>query len=204
MCELAVYHENPLLSSLLVTSLKDHFSRIISFNKMEDLHPFISSDGNNILISSLRMWNQPFFSLFDHSLRKCKIIIIAKKISPNLIYQAKMCNCAGVFIEEDLSFDLLIKNISFITQGRRIFPPCQYELPLSDRSPYLSPDPKILSTMERGILTMYAQGYTLKEAAIMFKIRTATAATYKNRVSVKLGLYSRRQLYRYARGYNLI
>ena len=58
--------------------------------------------------------------------------------------------------------------------------------------------PKDLSRREREVLRLLAQGYSNQEIATQIKVSVKTVETYRTRLSEKLGLKGRAELYRFA------
>jgi two-component system response regulator NreC len=58
--------------------------------------------------------------------------------------------------------------------------------------------PKDLSRREREVLRLLAQGYSNQEIATQIRVSVKTVETYRTRLSEKLGLKGRAELYRFA------
>jgi two-component system response regulator NreC len=58
--------------------------------------------------------------------------------------------------------------------------------------------PKPLSPREAEVLRLLAQGHTNQEAATFLKVSVKTIETHRKRLSDKLGLKTRAQLFRFA------
>jgi DNA-binding NarL/FixJ family response regulator len=60
------------------------------------------------------------------------------------------------------------------------------------------PSPKDLSRREREVLRLLAQGHSNQQIADRIRVSVKTVETHRTRLSVKLGLKGRAELYRFA------
>ena len=71
-------------------------------------------------------------------------------------------------------------------------------LSLSRKSPGEGQRPKKLSAQERRVLRLLAQGHSNQQIADKIRVSVKTVETYRTRLSEKLGLKGRAELYRFA------
>ena len=64
--------------------------------------------------------------------------------------------------------------------------------------PFVRPKPLVLTSRERQVLQLLAEGQANKEVANMLGITTKTAETHRARIMAKLEVHSMSELVRYA------
>ena len=134
-----------------------------------------------------------------------RVLVLTMHEDPSYLRAALAAGGSGYVVKSAVDAELLAA-IRSIAQGRTFV-----TITLSDRGTHQvlgDPAPraespprapvKLLSSRERGVLKLLAQGYTNKEVGTQLCLSVKTIETYRARIVDKLGLPSRADLTRYA------
>ena len=94
---------------------------------------------------------------------------------------------------------MLVDAVKTVLKGEKFFTPSMLEAPdgtMPDRGSI--PSIKRLTTREREVLQLLAEGNSNKEIGTALRITTKTAETHRARLMAKLGVHSVADLVRYA------
>lgn len=129
------------------------------------------------------------------------IVILSMYDDEGFVLEA-LAHGVSAYVLKDSSSDELVKAVREVAAGRRYLSP-----PLSDRAieAYQRMAKagtldryETLTTREREVLQLAAEGHTSSEIAARLGISTRTAETHRSRLMHKLGLHSQADLIRYA------
>ena len=119
-----------------------------------------------------------------------------------------MANGASGYILKDNAFDLLVMAIKMVMKGKTYISPAISELIAEQYVRSIKegdvPSLEILTTREKEILKLVAQGNANKNIATRLKISIRTAETHRSRLIHKLGLKTTAALVKYALDKGLI
>lgn len=136
-----------------------------------------------------------------HKQSKVGIVVLSMHDDEGFVLEA-LANGVSAYVLKDSNSSDLIQAVREVAAGRRYLSP-----PLSDRviETYLqmakigSMDKhETLTTREREVLQLSAEGHTNSEIAGRLGISTRTAETHRSRLMHKLGLHTQADLIRYA------
>lgn len=129
------------------------------------------------------------------------IVILSMYDDEGFVLEA-LAHGVSAYVLKDSSSDELVKAVREVVAGRRYLSP-----PLSDRAIEAYQQMaktgtldryETLTTREREVLQLAAEGHTSSEIAARLGISTRTAETHRSRLMHKLGLHSQAELIRYA------
>ena len=170
--------------------------------RLDELHP-------DVLLLDLRMPNLDglgALQTMQHTNSKVKVIILTASEDKNEFVQAMKLGCSGIVLKQTSS-DLIVKSIRKVYSGeiwldshttaavmRQFAAPGEIGSPVSAKGRERSP----LSTREREIVTLVAQGYKNKEMAEKMFISEQTVKNHLHNIFDKLGVSDRLELALYA------
>ena len=132
-----------------------------------------------------------------------RVLVLTMHDDPAYLRAALQAGASGYIVKKAADVELLTA-IRAVHNGRTFVDLTRPDsAPLQDfrRAPRLSPangQPKPLSRREAEVLRLLAQGHTNHEAADHLALSVKTIETHRKRLSDKLGLKSRAQLFRFA------
>ena len=136
---------------------------------------------------------------------KCLVLTMQKDQEH---FKSAMANGASGYVLKDNAFDLLVMAIKMVMKGKTYISPAisdliaeQYVRSIKDGD---IPSLEILTSREREILKLVAQGHANKNIASKLKISIRTAETHRSRLIHKLGLKTTAALVKYAIAKGLI
>ncbi len=116
-----------------------------------------------------------------------RVLVLTMHDDPAYSQAALLAGAAGYVVKKSADVELLIA-IRAVSQGRTY---------LNLARPATAP-PHALSPREAGVLSLLAQGHTNQEAASRLSLSVKTIEAHRRRLSDKLGLKSRAELFRFA------
>jgi len=136
---------------------------------------------------------------------KCLVLTMQKDQEH---FKSAMANGAAGYILKDNAFDLLVMAIKMVMKGKSYISPAiseliaeQYVRSIKDGD---MPSLEILTTREKEILKLVAQGHANKNIATRLKISIRTAETHRSRLIHKLGFKTTASLVKYALAKGLV
>jgi two-component system response regulator NreC len=132
---------------------------------------------------------------------KVGVVVLSMHDDEGFVLEA-LANGVSAYVLKDSNSSDLVQAVREVSAGRRYLSP-----PLSDRAiETYQQMAKIgtmdrhetLTTREREVLQLSAEGYTNSEIAARLGISTRTAETHRSRLMHKLGLHTQSDLIRYA------
>jgi len=133
-----------------------------------------------------------------------RVLVLTMHDDPAYLRVALLAGASGYIVKKAADVELLTA-IRAVHQGRSFVdltrPGEPAPGPQVRRAPRDSPaagQPKTLSPREAEVLQLLAQGYTNQEAADHLAVSVKTIETHRKRLSDKLGLKSRSELFRFA------
>ncbi|HEV8356760.1 MAG TPA: response regulator transcription factor [Gemmatimonadales bacterium] len=133
-----------------------------------------------------------------------RVLVLTMHDDPAYMRAALQAGASGYIVKQAADVELLTairavhRGRTFVDLTRPAEPPRPHEArPASGEAPAIGP-PRPLSPREAEVLRLLAQGHTNQEAADQLAVSVKTVETYRRRLSEKLGLKSRAQLFRFA------
>lgn len=132
-----------------------------------------------------------------------KVIILSMYRDPVYVREALRVGAKGYLIKEDTDENLLsaIRNVA---KGNAFLSPAVAGVVVSDFRKHISNPLDLLSTREREVLYLIAEGLTNKEVASRLGLSVYTIEAHRSRVMEKLNLQSSVDLVRFAIRHGLI
>jgi two-component system response regulator NreC len=155
----------------------------------------------DVVLMDLTMPGPPSGDVIRQVLRACpktRVLVLTMHDDPAYLVSAMAAGAAGYVVKKVADSELL-SAIRAVHAGRTFV-----DLTQSLPAPRAAPDgakaerPKELSRREREVLQLLAQGHSNQEIATQIKVSVKTVETYRTRLSQKLGLKGRAELYRFA------
>jgi two-component system response regulator NreC len=119
---------------------------------------------------------------------KTHVLILTMHDDPAYLASAMAAGAAG-YVVKKVADSELVSAIRAVHGGRTFVDLTQSLDP---------PSPKDLSRREREVLRLLAQGHSNQQIADRIRVSVKTVETHRTRLSVKLGLKGRAELYRFA------
>jgi two-component system response regulator NreC len=133
-----------------------------------------------------------------------RVLVLTMHDDRAYLQAALMAGASGYIVKKAADVELLTA-IRAVHQGRSFLdlarPAAQtggHEVPRVSRASPAAGQPRPLSPREAEVLRLLAQGYTNQQAADQLTVSVKTIETHRKRLSEKLGLKSRAQLFRFA------
>lgn len=126
------------------------------------------------------------------------ILVVSSQSEEDYALRALKSGAAG-FVSKQSAPDVLVAAVERVLAGRRFISPALAERlagAVSGDSPVTSHES--LSNRELQVLQLIASGQTIKEISADLALSEKTVATYRSRISEKMGLSSNVELTRYA------
>ena len=155
----------------------------------------------DVVLMDLTMPGPPSGDVIRQVLRACpktRVLVLTMHDDPAYLASAMAAGAAGYVVKKVADSELL-SAIRAVHAGRTFV-----DLTQSLPAPRAAPDgakaerPKELSRREREVLQLLAQGHSNQQIATQIKVSVKTVETYRTRLSQKLGLKGRAELYRFA------
>jgi two-component system response regulator NreC len=155
----------------------------------------------DVVLMDLTMPGPPSGDVIRQVLRACpktRVLVLTMHDDPAYLASAMAAGAAGYVVKKVADSELL-SAIRAVHAGRTFV-----DLTQSLPAPPAAPDgakaerPKDLSRREREVLQLLAQGHSNQQIATQIKVSVKTVETYRTRLSEKLGLKGRAELYRFA------
>ena len=132
---------------------------------------------------------------------KTRVLVLTMHDDPAYLASALAAGATGYVVKKVADSELL-SAIRAVHAGRTFVDLTQSLGPTSHAVPRTggaeSERPKDLSRREREVLRLLAQGYSNQQIATQIKVSVKTVETHRTRLSEKLGLKGRAELYRFA------
>jgi two-component system response regulator NreC len=132
---------------------------------------------------------------------KTRVLVLTMHDDPAYLASALAAGATGYVVKKVADSELL-SAIRAVHAGRTFVDLTQSLGPTSHAVPGSvgaeSERPKDLSRREREVLRLLAQGYSNQQIATQIKVSVKTVETHRTRLSEKLGLKGRAELYRFA------
>jgi len=132
-----------------------------------------------------------------------KVIVLSMHRDPVYVREALRVGAKGYLIKEDTD-DNLLSAIRNVAKGNAFLSPAVAGVVVTDFRKHVSNPLDLLSTREREVLYLIAEGLTNKEAASKLGLSVYTIEAHRSRVMEKLNLQSSVDLVRFAIRHGLI
>lgn len=158
----------------------------------------------DVVLMDLTMPGPPSGDVIRQVLRaspKTRVLVLTMHDDPAYLASALAAGAAGYVVKKVADSELL-SAIRAVHRGRQ-FVDLTQSLGSTSRAVQSGARaegerPKALSRREREVLRLLAQGYSNQQIATQFKVSVKTVETHRTRLSEKLGLKGRAELYRFA------
>jgi two-component system response regulator NreC len=156
----------------------------------------------DVVLMDLTMPGPPSGDVIRQVLRACpqtRVLVLTMHDDPAYLASAMAAGAAGYVVKKVADSELL-SAIRAVHAGRTFVDLTQS----LDTAPRAAPAeakaerPKDLSRRESEVLRLLAQGYSNQQIATQIKVSVKTVETHRTRLSEKLGLKGRAELYRFA------
>ena len=156
----------------------------------------------DVVLMDLTMPGPPSGDVIREVLRACpqtRVLVLTMHDDPAYLASAMAAGAAGYVVKKVADSELL-SAIRAVHAGRTFVDLTQS----LDTAPRAAPTaakaerPKDLSRRESEVLRLLAQGYSNQQIATQIKVSVKTVETHRTRLSEKLGLKGRAELYRFA------
>ncbi len=134
----------------------------------------------------------------------CRVLVLTMHDDPAYLRAALLAGASGYVVKKAADLELLTA-IRAVHHGRTVVDltrpgeqAWRHQVPHVSRDSSAAGPPRRLSRRETEVLRLLAQGHTNQEAADYLAVSVKTVETYRQRLSDKLGLKSRAQLFRFA------
>jgi two-component system response regulator NreC len=158
----------------------------------------------DVVLMDLTMPGPPSGDLIRQVLRACpktRVLVLTMHDDPAYLASAMAAGAAGYVVKKVADSELL-SAIRAVHAGRTFVDLTQsLDTPSRGLAGGARADaerPKELSRREREVLQLLAQGYSNQQIATQIKVSVKTVETHRTRLSEKLGLKGRAELYRFA------
>jgi len=164
----------------------------------EELHP-------DIVIIDIGM---PLLNGIDAAMQMVKrnpqtgVIILSMHSDEDYVLRALTAGVRGYLLKDTVEVDLL-RAIAVVRKGKSFFSPAITEILLEDymrqlQSKGLSDSFELLTSREKEILQLLAEGKSNKEVASLLDVSPLTVETHRGNLMQKLGLHSTAEIVLYA------
>ena len=161
----------------------------------------------NVVLLDLSMPGPRFTQTIEQLMRvasSCRVLVLTMHDDPAYLQAALRAGASGYIVKKAADVELLTA-IRAVHQGRSFVdltrpgePAPGQQIGRVSRDSPRTGHPRPLSRREAEVLRLLAQGYTNQEAADRLAVSVKTIETHRKRLSDKLGLKSRAQLFRFA------
>ena len=156
----------------------------------------------DVVLMDLTMPGPPSGDVIREVLRACpqtRVLVLTMHDDPAYLASAMAAGAAGYVVKKVADSELLSairavhagRTFVDLTQSLDTAPPAAPAAAKAER-------PKDLSRRESEVLRLLAQGYSNQQIATQIKVSVKTVETHRTRLSEKLGLKGRAELYRFA------
>jgi two-component system, NarL family, response regulator NreC len=155
----------------------------------------------DVVLMDLTMPGPPSGDVIRHVLRACpkaRVLVLTMHDDPAYLASAMAAGAAGYVVKKVADSELL-SAIRAVHEGRT-FVDLTQSLEATHGVPHRAKAerPRDLSERERQVLRLLAQGHSNQQIATQIKVSVKTVETHRTRLSEKLGLKGRAELYRFA------
>lgn len=132
-----------------------------------------------------------------------KVLILSMHRDPVYVREAMRVGAKGYLLKEDTE-DNLLSAIHHVARGNAFLSPAIADVIVTDFRKHVSNPLDLLTTREREVLYLIAEGLTNKEVAKRLNLSVYTIEAHRSRVMEKLNLQSSVDLVRFAMRHGLI
>jgi two-component system, NarL family, response regulator NreC len=154
----------------------------------------------HVVLFDLSMPGPRFTQTIEQLMRvasSCRVLVLTMHDDPAFLQAALLAGASGYIVKKAADVELLTA-IRAVYQGRSFVNLTRPGEPARGQQIGRVSRPKPLSRREAEVLRLLAQGYTNQQAADQLAVSVKTIETHRSRLSGKLGLKSRAQLFRFA------
>lgn len=130
------------------------------------------------------------------------IVFLSMHSDEGYVLKALKCGAKAYLLKDSAEYDL-INAIKAVTEGKAFFSPAISKMLVEDymrqmRDRDVQDSYELLTTREREILQLFAEGKPAKEIAALLELSLYTVETHRNNIFQKLNLHSTAELILYA------
>lgn len=128
---------------------------------------------------------------------RCRVLALSMHKDSVYVREILRAGASGYMLKEAIDHDLL-SAVRAIAKGQGYLSPAISDAVLSDYRKHVTDPIDLLSSREREVLQMIAEGKTNKEIATALNLSTYTVESHRSRIMEKLNLHSAGELVRFA------
>ncbi|MES2474234.1 MAG: response regulator transcription factor [Verrucomicrobiota bacterium] len=198
-----IVDDHALVRRGMISLLKEHFEEVESAeaaNAREGLEA-VMRESWDVAVVDISMPGRSGLELVQEMRRErptMPILVVSSQAEEDYALRALKSGASG-YVSKQSASDILVTAVQRVLAGRRFISPALAERlagAVSGDAPVTSHDS--LSNRELQVLQLIASGQTIKEISSDLALSEKTVATYRSRISEKMGLSSNVDLTRYA------
>lgn len=128
---------------------------------------------------------------------RCRVLALSMHKDSVYVREILRAGASGYLLKEAIDNDLLIA-VRAVAKGQGYLSPAVSDAVLSDYRKHVTDPIDLLSSREREVLQLIAEGKTNKEIATALNLSTYTVESHRSRIMEKLNLHSAGELVRFA------
>ncbi|MBI1258877.1 MAG: response regulator [Chloroflexi bacterium] len=201
-----IAEENEIIRQGLIRLLETEFSILGEVNDSEQVVNRVQELQPSVLILGITMGGASSLDLIQPALEVCaglRVLVLSGSINEIYAYEALRHGASG-FMLNSAGVSDLIDAVHVVARGDEYWSAALHTDSIKQRlDQYQDGDPETdsynaLTSREREILKLVAQGLTSKQIAGTLSISPRTAETHRSNIAHKLGLHTQSELIRYA------
>ncbi|MGD7654342.1 MAG: response regulator [Verrucomicrobiales bacterium] len=208
--KILIVDDHAIVRSGMISLLREHFSNLEfgeSANARKGFEMLSGSDWDLVIVDISMPGRSGLDLIQDIRDAKPEIPVLVVSAHPEKDYAVRALKLgASGYISKQSASEILVSAVKHVLSGGRYISPTLAEHLAGTLAAggELADGHEALSNRELQVLTMIANGMTLKEIGAELALSAKTIATYRARIAVKMGMDSKVELTRYAMRHGLI
>lgn len=128
---------------------------------------------------------------------RCRVLALSMHKDSVYVREILRAGASGYLLKEAIDHDLLTA-VRAVARGQGYLSPEVSDAVLSDYRKHVTDPIDLLTSREREVLQMIAEGKTNKDIAVTLNLSTYTVESHRSRIMEKLNLHSAGELVRFA------
>ncbi len=209
LMKVLIVDDHALVRRGMISLLSEHFSSVEAgeaSNARDGLEAVIREPWD-VAVVDISMPGRSGLELIQDIRRErppMPVIVVSSQAEEDYALRALKCGAAG-YVSKQSAAEMLVTAVKRVLAGGRFISPTLAERlagALAGDVPVTSHD--TLSNREMQVLQLIASGQTIKEISSDLALSEKTVATYRSRISEKMGLSTNVDLTRYAMQHGLV
>lgn len=207
--KIVIADDHPLVRRGLRELLLDHFpdAKIVEAGSAREALDLIVKEDWDLVIVDINMPGRSGLELLE-DIRRTKsrlpVLVVSGHLEEDYALRALKLGAVG-YVSKQSAADVLVAAVNkVISGGRYVSQAVAEKLALAAAGDWSGAPHETLSHRELQVLQMIAVGRSIKEIAAELALSEKTIATYRGRISEKLGLSTNVELTRYALRHGLV